>query len=312
MKGSAQRLIPKRKSLASTIKVFLVEDFGLLADSVRRVIEDTPEKDLELVGFCTKNTPDLPNLIEKSRADVVIIDMVLGVGSNPEEIKHRDKLEESGIEAIKAIRQKLGASIKIIAWSYFRYMFEKEAIKAGANCYRFRDLPNDEIRALIRKVYAGDISDSHSFGDILGLRLFVRSRAVVVIGNSSEKGRIHLDSQSFGFLYYLIMERKSKEKDWLERRECDIPDHHQVIYNIRKEDVWKKLNAAAGNQSYQNPIEGKVLSKYKTVINGRVKEYAGANVKELITGPDRGRTPGPTSYSLNPMIAAENIYILDT
>jgi len=62
---------PHKGKHPSKIRVFVVEDHLLGIEGLKVMMELSPEGDLEYVGCQTRNTPDLPHLVEEAKADVV-------------------------------------------------------------------------------------------------------------------------------------------------------------------------------------------------------------------------------------------------
>jgi DNA-binding NarL/FixJ family response regulator len=291
------------------IRVFVVDDDVSRVDAVERAINKTPRADMVFVGSHLANTADLPERVKDSGADVVIVDVVLEYGASPDII--RKKTEWNGIEAVRALRNALAQRIKIIVWTQWKFRFEREALAAGADDYRFKNLSNDELRSAIRAVTCGAPTRSSSYPIISGIELVPKTQAVTLKSDTGESACIFLYPPQFGFLYYVVLERlqcKPTEPGWL----LPLPHsgHGGRTFKIRKYDLWIEANEASGYDSIPRKaevgeiVEVRVLSKHCTTINRAVSDHFGAGVDDLIIGQRHGG-----SYSLNPRITPGHILI---
>jgi DNA-binding NarL/FixJ family response regulator len=309
-----QEAFKRRRS--KEIKVFVVEDSLYGIEGLQRTIEETPERDLEYVGSHSKNTPNLPDLIRDSKANVVLMDIVLGIGLSPEQIE-QDK-ESSGIEAIKAIRRTLGKQIKILALSHWP-QFRKKAFEAGVNGFVLQPINPGQIRQIIRQVYyRGFVPPDYfwiSIGKIEGLELFPKSRQIIVIGNRGRTKKIDIESFSFAFLYYLAKERECGQENWVVKASDG--------YILQQSSLWAEICDQVGNTWGKHSYFKKdaepskpgstLIVQWCAKINKKIELYLDERDQPLIQGPGGGRrkSSDSVSYSLNRNITRENLFIHD-
>ncbi len=286
MKKLSRAHIARRGGQHSKIKVFIVEDTEIGVEGMIRLIELNPEKDLEYVGSCSMNKPDLPVRIKNSGADVVVIDVVLGTGIHPEEITRQQ--ERNGIAAIKAIRQSLEQKIKILAltlWPQFR----DEALDAGADGFHLKAATNDEIRLAIRLISHGQsVPPLPGFwiSKMTGLRLFLKSREFMVTGSHVNTNKISLEPAQFAFLHYLSEERVRSQTNWVVK-----VSEKGAGYRILEHELWSQICEQAGSSNagiYH--LETKTISRWCCEINKKVKNYLEKNrtPQQLIQVPGKG------------------------
>lgn len=131
-------------------RVFLVDDHNIFRESLKALLESAPE--IEIVGE-TGESENAVALIEKSRPDIVIMDVAMP-GLN-------------GIEVTRKITTQL-AGIRVIALSaYSERKSVLRMLKAGARGYLIKDCVFKELAYAIKAVVKGQIYISPQIADIV-------------------------------------------------------------------------------------------------------------------------------------------------
>jgi DNA-binding NarL/FixJ family response regulator len=282
-------LQPRRKW-----RIYIVDDSGFRVEALRRLIEETPEQDLECAGDCRANPPDLADRIQKAKADVVLVDLALALGVKPE-IVVKEAIT-SGLFAITALRARFGKTVKLIAYSAYM-QFRDGALEAGANTFMTLS-SNEEIQATIHAVIYADPPPPSDMFTPTGLALFFETeeRYAIVIGDRANSQKLPLEPKLFAFLYYLAEERACGETGWVEKTE------NEELYHMRCKEFWHSVCDRFGG-GYQ---PGDLLKKWRRRINEMFEQYLlKEGLREIITGPGRGQRQG--RYSLVTTIKPEVI-----
>jgi DNA-binding NarL/FixJ family response regulator len=119
------------------IRVLLVDDYQIVREGLRRMLE--PEQEIDVVGQASSGEEAL---IEAQRLspDVILMDMKMpGMG---------------GIEAIRQLKEKLPNS-NIIVMTVYDDRYLAEAAEAGAVGYLLKDISRDELVQAIRTAHQG-------------------------------------------------------------------------------------------------------------------------------------------------------------
>jgi NarL family two-component system response regulator LiaR len=120
------------------IRVLLVDDHGVVRQGVRRFLELQP--DIDVVGEAD-NGRGLVELVQESRADVVLMDIVMP--------------EVDGIDAIRGLHRDSPGTRVLVLSSFADDAQVFAAVQAGAAGYLLKDVRPDDLAAAIRQVHAG-------------------------------------------------------------------------------------------------------------------------------------------------------------
>jgi DNA-binding NarL/FixJ family response regulator len=120
------------------IRILIVDDHPALRLGLRALLEN--ESDMTVVDDTGDGSEALP-LFERHRPDIVLMDLRLpGM---------------SGVEAILAIRHRFPEARIIVNTTYDADEDIHRAIQSGAKSYLLKDMPKEEILAVVRSVHAG-------------------------------------------------------------------------------------------------------------------------------------------------------------
>ena len=278
---------------------FLVDDQEIVIAGLTSVLR--PVKPLKVVGSNTAITQDLPDLIEKARADVVVVDVVIGQGMKP-------KSEAFGIVGIRRIRRKFGPEMGIIAYSgYPEDDFKELCLQAGADQYIIK---NRELRPLVDSLRKQQYKQ-HSYIKSLKLECANTLSATVEICN--ENGElsstiIGLTANEFALLYYLAQERSRGESDWLAREHSS---QKTPPYRFKNAALWKQICSTL-EARFAEKWENDNISHCVHDIKSRIQGWGSSSYMELIIVPGGGRHPHlqsilPSMYCLNEFIEPSSI-----
>ncbi len=283
------------------MRIFIIEDDDLYRDSLVRLLENAPEKDMQVVGSSAYNERGLAEVIKEKRVDMVIVDIVLRPSLNPELVLQND--ETSGLVAISVIRRTCGRSGKIVGLSQHP-KYRARALEAGANVLFVKGKAT-ELREAIRRLHQ-EPPEGVWIGSIMGLELFPGERpAVVVLGDSGQTPMLRLQPRFFGLLYYLTKEqlcRREGEGPWLAKKPGDR------VYRMSYIEFWDRVRKTPtiGGSFHFNDGE---LTKWCSEINKLIGPYVYQDVPDLIVGPGGGpKSEG--SYSLSSQIVKDRIRIV--
>ncbi len=120
------------------LKVFLVDDHGVLRQGMRQLID--LEKDFEVCGEASDSTDALQHL-PTSQADIALLD--LGLKGT------------SGLELIKVLKQKMPKLLILVMSMFEESLYAERALRAGAKGYIMKSEPADKVIAALRRVASG-------------------------------------------------------------------------------------------------------------------------------------------------------------
>lgn len=124
--------------MSRKLKVFLVDDHGVLRQGMRRLID--MEKDMEVCGEAS-NAMEALKLVPPSKPDVALTDIGLN-GMN-------------GLELVKNLKQRL-PKLPILVMSMFEEsLYAERALRAGARGYIMKHEAGDKVIAALRQVAYG-------------------------------------------------------------------------------------------------------------------------------------------------------------
>lgn len=121
-------------------KVFLVEDHQLFREGLAQLINREP--DLAVCGEA-ENVNSALTGIEKSKPDLVVVDITLADGN--------------GIDLVKDLRGRDPELPVLMLSMHDESLYAERALRAGANGFVMKQEANKTIRDAIRKVLGGDI-----------------------------------------------------------------------------------------------------------------------------------------------------------
>lgn len=119
-------------------RILIVDDHPIVRSALAGLIDEQP--DLRCCGDAGQSREAL-RLIDQTRPDLVIVDLVLKGGS--------------GLELIKQIHSSDSHVRILVASMYDEDLFAERVLRAGANGYVHKDEPTQVILVAIRQVLAG-------------------------------------------------------------------------------------------------------------------------------------------------------------
>ncbi len=288
------------------IRIFVVEDEPIYVDALRSLIDEAPEEDMECVGFCHENTPNLPERIEATNADVVIVDLVLGIACRPDFFLKSEKI--NGIAAIQELRKQSRSELKIVGWDTHPTSVE-QAVHAGADAYLLKGSSCDEIRNTIRYVHRDlcvPLREGLWIGEMTALEVFLATCEIVIIGKHDATPKLSLPRALIGLIYYLAKERHADAEHWLSMTEGSTQ------YKAQEQNLWYAICQRMGISAL---FDNAKLASWISKINSQVRPYIDkyGNRGNLILCPDmkhhaRNKV---SSYSLNERILSASVAIHD-
>lgn len=120
------------------IKVFLVDDHGVLRQGMQKLINSEP--DFEVCGEASDAVEALKKL-PASKADIGLLD--LGLKGT------------SGLDLIKALKQKMPRLLILVMSMYEESHYAERSLRAGAKGYIMKTEPVDQVLMALRRVAAG-------------------------------------------------------------------------------------------------------------------------------------------------------------
>lgn len=292
----------KRNSTAKLRKrIFLVDDQEVVLEGITSVIREA--KPFKVVGTHNEISEDLPDMIERARAEVVVIDVKFGSGMDP-------KKEAFGIVGIRRIRRRFGPALGIIAYAgYTEDEFEQLCLRAGADQYISKDYGlKPLLESLGKQKYK-----QHSY--IKSLQLDCGSQLSVTVEISNQDGEIKsgkmtLNANEFALLYYLAQERSRGESDWLAK---ELSSQKTPPYRFKNLSLWKQVCSSLQARSAER-WENDNISHCVFDIKARIHGAASSSHMELIMVPGGGRHSLlqsdvilPSMYCLNEFIEPSSI-----
>jgi DNA-binding NarL/FixJ family response regulator len=283
-------------------RVFIVDDYELQREGLRRVIDNAPEGDMVVVGEACENA-NLVSRVKEARANVIIVDIALGKTLPLEEVLQEERT--NGLRAISTLRDAFKTEPEdtskppvaiIVLTAYGQYL--AAARRAGAHRAMLKLSTNEELRQAIREVVDSVIGhkcviiDEWLVHEVKRIKIFLagEDRKFILFGDRDDRTpEIRLGSQPFVFLYYLTEERVRGEKDWVVRTSGE------KLYRLREKKFWDEICKRKGGRF---DLDNDVIYKWKTTINEAVEPYITSANHILIKGPRQGRH-GTGSYSLN-------------
>jgi len=121
-------------------RVIVIEDHPVLCDGLRQLIGSQP--DLACIGVAD-NTADAKRLVEKSKPDLMLLDLRLKSGD--------------ALDLIKSLRVE-HPQVKVLVLSqYDELIFAERALRAGASGYIMKENATDEVLRAVRRVLTGEL-----------------------------------------------------------------------------------------------------------------------------------------------------------
>ena len=144
---------PRQKGQVPRIRVLLVDDHPLFRAGVRqRLCEHDP--DLEVVGEAGSSRQAL-EMVTLLSPDVVLMDIAMA--------------DENGIEATRAIKQKVPSVAVIILSLYDDVQYIEAAVEAGATGYFLKTVQGLDLAAAVRSAHRGEtVLSPELAGKVLG------------------------------------------------------------------------------------------------------------------------------------------------
>lgn len=200
------------------IKVFVADDFDLIREGVKRIIEF--EEDIDIIGEATDGDQVL-DFMKRYQPDVLLLDMNMPI--------------KDGLEVLKVIKEK-GYKTKVIILTVENdYKVIKEAIHIGADGYVLKESVGKEVVKAIYTVARGDKYIDQSL-----VALFFQDLGK----NSHKEGSVieSLTKRELEILYYLSKGYSNKEiGDTLFISEKTVKNYVSKIF--RKINVSDRVNA---------------------------------------------------------------------
>lgn len=136
------------------IRVMLADDHPIVCLGLATMIDS--QSDMKVVAQASNGRQAI-ELFEKHRPDVTLIDLRMP--------------EQSGVDAIRAIRATHPAAVFIVLTTYQGDEDIHKAMKAGAQGYLLKGMPHDDLLDAIRRVHSGVQYLPPSVRDTLANRL---------------------------------------------------------------------------------------------------------------------------------------------
>ncbi|PYJ71915.1 MAG: DNA-binding response regulator [Verrucomicrobia bacterium] len=129
-----------RKESQKKARTIVVEDHPVVSDGLRQLIDKQP--DLACVGVAD-NTSDAKRLVERSEADLMVLDLRLKGGD--------------ALDLIKTLRVE-HPDLKVLVLSqYDELIFAERTLRAGAFGYIMKENATEEVLRAARKVLNGEL-----------------------------------------------------------------------------------------------------------------------------------------------------------
>lgn len=294
------------------IRVFLVEDHQSALETFPALLERTPEGDLTYVGGLTRNTPDLPQCVRESRAQVVLMDLVLSPSVLPADARKRPEIW--GVAAIEALRRHGEAALKIVAYSNWADL-RQEALTAGADTFLLKTATADEVRLMLRHVMARTTQqpmDTTDLGRLVGLELFPTRREFLLRGDRCTDALL-LDAAPFALLHYLALERQQGAEHWVER--LDPSPEPVSCYRMTQPALWQALATyyEVSPHLREAILDASALAQWTTKVNRTLRRWHLNHATLTVIRPPGARKARgvPSYYTLHPAITALGLQIHD-
>lgn len=277
----------------SKIRVFHIEDDYWARDSIERVIRSAV--DLEYVGWHDRNTSDLADRVQSRGPDVVVVDLALGLGVTPAEMKKLP--ENNGLAAIRAIRGRLGDAVSILALTNWPDLLN-DAVESGADGVLTKDIDGDVLREQIRRLHRGETPLRLDLGNVIGLELHPRlhNNQFAVLGDHGRTRRIPLEPFPFAFLHYLAEERMANRRGFVLFAEGDN------AFILTEKALWTRICAQDGadyQQIFSFPKEDYQLTRASCKVNTKAGQLLPEGAPPIIHTPRKRSGSGGFTLSAN-------------
>ncbi|MEZ4415837.1 MAG: response regulator transcription factor [Gemmatimonadota bacterium] len=133
------------------IRIVIADDHAVVREGIRRVLGQAA--DLEVVGEAASGAAAV-ELVERTRPDVVILDVTMPEGT--------------GLEVTRQLRAGGCNSGILILSMHERPQYVLEAVRSGANGYVLKDTPPNQLRDAVRTVARCEEYFPHSVAGTLG------------------------------------------------------------------------------------------------------------------------------------------------
>ena len=128
------------------MKILLVDDHVLFAESLKIALEDFPE----IQGFVsTRNTEGLLTLLRRENPDILLMDINLG------DKNREDKNREDGLLLAKRILESQPDQIIVMLSGYDLPVYRREARKIGAKGFVNKEVEPGELVDILGKILNG-------------------------------------------------------------------------------------------------------------------------------------------------------------
>lgn len=129
-----------QKTNGNKSKVFIVDDHQLFREGLGQMINR--ESDMAVCGEA-ENVEEAARAIEKTRPDMVVVDISLA--------------ESNGIDLVKSIRSRDDDLPILVISMHDESLYAERALRAGANGYVMKQEANKKVKEAIRKVLNGEV-----------------------------------------------------------------------------------------------------------------------------------------------------------
>src|SRR4051812_12198897 len=126
-------------------KIVIVDDHPLFRDGLFQLINR--QKEMVCCGS-TGNSADAIEVIEREKAELVVLDLRLG--------------EEDGLQVIRTIKTRFSELRVLVLSQFSETTYGERALRAGANGYVMKEEASEHVLDAIRTVLRGDIYASRS------------------------------------------------------------------------------------------------------------------------------------------------------
>src|SRR6202035_3661376 len=147
-------------SAARKHRIFLVDDHPLVREGLTNLINE--QNDLTVCGEAEDSAGAMSG-IEKTRPDVVLVDISLK--------------NESGLELVKNLEGLFPSVALIVLSMHDEALYAERALRAGARGYVMKRETTKSVLTAIRKVVKGDVYVSERFVNVMARRLGSSRRA---------------------------------------------------------------------------------------------------------------------------------------
>jgi NarL family two-component system response regulator LiaR len=151
------------------IKVLIVDDHLMVRKGLALLVSGF--KDLQMVGEAS-NAESAIKLFESGKPDVVLMDMVMP--------------DVSGAEAIRRIKQIHAGAIIIALTSFGEEELIKEALRAGARGFLYKNVSVNELADAIRQAHKGRVVLDPKASEVM-LRIVSESNSAPIKSELSER-----------------------------------------------------------------------------------------------------------------------------